>query len=74
MGNKEEKLEATMLLESCDQAAVTGTYGDKSCNWSTAVHSYSCSEGAGKEGGCGVIIVYSKWIECEELSLKKSHK
>ncbi|GAB0186388.1 hypothetical protein GRJ2_001104100 [Grus japonensis] len=36
----------------------------------------SCSEGTGEEGKAeaGVALYIKKWIECEELSLKNSHK
>lgn len=40
MGNKQEELEATMLLESYNLVAITETWWDKSCGWSVAIDGY----------------------------------
>ncbi|KAK4809957.1 hypothetical protein QYF61_002914 [Mycteria americana] len=40
MGNKQEDLEATMLLESYDLVAITETWWDESCDWSVAINGY----------------------------------
>jgi len=40
MGNKQEKLEATVLLENGDLVAVTETSWDESHDWSAAIDAY----------------------------------
>jgi len=40
MGNKQEELEATVLLESDDLIAFTETWWDESRDWSVAIDSY----------------------------------
>ncbi|KAK4810861.1 hypothetical protein QYF61_008833 [Mycteria americana] len=75
MGNKQEELEATMLLESYDLVAVTETWWDKSHDWSVAINGYRLfrRDRRGRRGG-GVALYIKEWIDCEELSLKNSHK
>jgi len=51
MGNKQEELEATMLLESYNLVAITETWWDKTHDWNAAIDGYGCSEETGKEGG-----------------------
>jgi len=51
MGNKQEELEATVLLESYDPIAITQTWWDKSHDWRGLLVATGCSEGSGKEGG-----------------------
>ncbi|PKU46089.1 adaptin ear-binding coat-associated protein 1 [Limosa lapponica baueri] len=71
MGNKQEELEAIMLLESYDIAAVTETWSDESYNWRVGIE--GCSEGTDEEGGVEVSpSMYKEWIECEEISPKPS--
>jgi len=43
MGNKQEELETTVLLDSYDLAAITETRWDKSHGWSTAIDGYRLS-------------------------------
>ncbi|KAK4825362.1 hypothetical protein QYF61_026881 [Mycteria americana] len=40
MGNKQEELEATLLLESHDLAGITETWWDESHDWSVAINGY----------------------------------
>jgi len=40
MCNKQEELEATMLLESYDLVAITETWWDEFRNWSAAIDGY----------------------------------
>ncbi|KAK4807116.1 hypothetical protein QYF61_018457, partial [Mycteria americana] len=40
MGNKQEELEATMLLESYNLVAITETWWDESHDWSAAIDGY----------------------------------
>jgi len=68
-GNKQEELEATMLLESYDVIAITETWWEESRDWNVAI----AGDRQGRKGG-GVVLNIKKWIECEELSLKNSHK
>ncbi|KAK4817941.1 hypothetical protein QYF61_002785 [Mycteria americana] len=71
MGNKQEELEATMLLESYKLVAVTETWWDKSPDCSSAINGYKLfrRDRWGRTGG-GVALYVKKWIDCEELSLK----
>ncbi|KAK4807081.1 hypothetical protein QYF61_018422 [Mycteria americana] len=75
MGNKQEELEATMLLESYDLVAITETWWDESHDWSAAINGYRLfrRDRQGRRGG-GVALYIKKWIDCEELSLKNSHE
>jgi len=75
MGNKQEELEATVLLENCDLVDITETWWDESHNWSVAIEGYRLfrRDRQGRRGG-GVVLYVKKWIECEELSLKNSHE
>jgi len=69
MGNEEEELEATMLLESYDLIALTETWWDESHDWRVALDVYRLftRDGQGKKGG-GVALYIKKSIQCEELS------
>jgi len=40
MGNKQEEMEATVLLKSYDLVAITETWWDKSHDWSVAIDGY----------------------------------
>ncbi|PKU29035.1 mitochondrial fission process protein 1 [Limosa lapponica baueri] len=73
MGNKQDELETTMLLESYDIVAITETWWDKSYNWSVAIEGYKLfrRNRQGRRGG-GVALYVKEWIESEEISLKLS--
>ncbi|PKU45862.1 rna-directed dna polymerase from mobile element jockey-like [Limosa lapponica baueri] len=73
MGNKQEELEATVLLERYDIVAITETWWDKSHNWSVAIKGYKLfrRDRQGRRGG-GVALYVKEWIESEEVSLKPS--
>jgi len=75
MGNKQEELEATMLLESYDLTALTETQWDESHDWSVAIEGYRLfrRDRWGKRGE-GLAPYIKKPIQCEELSLKNSHE
>jgi len=75
LGNKQEDLEDTVLLENSDIVAVTKTWWDDSHDWSMAFSGYKLFRRyrQGRRGG-GVDICVRKGIECEELSLKNSHE
>ncbi|PKU32066.1 rna-directed dna polymerase from mobile element jockey- hypothetical protein [Limosa lapponica baueri] len=74
MGNKQEELEATVLLGSYDLVAITETWWGKSHDWSAAIDGYELfrRDRQGRRGG-GVALYVKEWIESEELSLKNSH-
>ncbi|GAB0203009.1 hypothetical protein GRJ2_002766500 [Grus japonensis] len=75
MGNKEEELEATMMLEGYDLFAITDTWWDKSHDWSMAIDGYKMYRRDRRRRRAGGVALYiKKWIDCEELSLKNSHK
>ncbi|PKU34849.1 mitochondrial fission process protein 1 [Limosa lapponica baueri] len=75
MGNKQEELEATLLLKSYDLVAITETWWDESHDWRVAINSCRLfrRDRRGRRGG-GVALYIKKWLECGELSLKNSHK
>jgi len=75
MGNKQEELEATVLLESYDLIAITETWWDESHDWSVAIDGYRLfrRDRQGRRGG-GIALYIKKSIQCEELSLKNSHE
>ena len=75
MGNKQEELEATVLLESYDLVAITETWWDESHDWSAAIDGYKLfrRDRRGRRGR-EVALYVKKWIDCEELSLKNSHE
>jgi len=75
LGNKQEELEATVLLEIYDLIALTETWWDKSHDWSVAIDGYLLfrRDRRGKRSGhVALYIKKSTW--CEELSLKNSHE
>jgi len=53
MGNKEEELEATVLIESYDPVAITETWWDECDDWSAAVNGYRLfrKDRQGRRGG-----------------------
>jgi len=75
MGNKQEELEPTMRLESCDLVALTETWWDEFHDWSMAIDGYRLfrRDRRAKRGG-GIALYIEKSIPCEELSLKNSHE
>jgi len=75
MENKQEELEATVLLESYELFALTEPWWDESHDWSVAIGGYRLlrRDRQGKKGG-GVALYIKKAIQCEELSLKNSHE
>ncbi|GAB0190587.1 mitochondrial enolase superfamily member 1 [Grus japonensis] len=75
MGNKQEELEATVLLESYDLVAITETWWDESNDWSAAINGYRLfrRDRRGRRGR-RVALYIKKCIDCEELSLKNSHE
>jgi len=74
-GNKQEELEATMLLESYKLSALTETWWDESHDWSVAINGDRLfrRDRQGKSGG-GVVLYIKKSIQSEELSLKNSQE
>jgi len=73
MGNKQEELEAIVLLESL--IALTETWWDESHDWSVAIDGYRLfrRDRWGKRGR-GISQFIKKSIQCEELSLKSNHE
>ncbi|PKU29771.1 rna-directed dna polymerase from mobile element jockey-like [Limosa lapponica baueri] len=73
IGNKQEELEATMLLERYDIVAITETWWDESYNWSVAIEGYKLFRRDRQRRRGGSVASYVKeWIESEEMSLKPS--
>ncbi|PKU44773.1 rna-directed dna polymerase from mobile element jockey- hypothetical protein [Limosa lapponica baueri] len=73
MGNKQEELEATMLLESHDLVAITETSWNECHDWSTTVDGSRLFRRDRQERkGGGIDLCIEKWIECEGLSLKNN--
>ena len=69
MGNKQEELEATMLLESYDLVVITETWWDKSIDWSMAVDgSRLFRRDRQKRRSRKMALYIKKWIDCEDLS------
>ena len=62
MGNKQEELEATMLLESYDLTALTETQWDESHDWSVAIEGYRLfrRDRWGERGG-GIVPEEQPW-------------
>jgi len=75
MGNEQEDVKATMLLESHDLISLTETWWDESHDWSIDIdgHRLFRRDSQEKSGG-GIALYMKKAIQCEELSLKNSHK
>ena len=63
MGNKQEELEAIVLLQCCDLIAVTETWWDESHDWSVAINGYRLfrRDRQGKRGG-GIALYIEKSI------------
>jgi len=75
MSIKEEELEATMLLESCDLVATTETWWDKSHDWSGAIDGYRLfKRDRQRRRGRGITLYIRKQTECKGLSQKNSHE
>jgi len=64
MGNKQEDLEATMLLESYDLIALTETWWDESHDWSVVIDRYRLfrRDRQGKRGG-GITLYIKKSMQ-----------
>jgi len=64
-----------VLLESYNLLAITETWWDESHDRSGAINGYRLfrRDRRGRRSG-SVALYIEKWIECEELSLKNSHK
>ncbi|KAK4806761.1 hypothetical protein QYF61_005557 [Mycteria americana] len=62
-------------LEVFKRRVVSETWWDESHDWSVAIDGYRLfrRDRQGRRGR-GVALYIKKWIECEELSLKNSHK
>jgi len=75
MDNKQEELEATKLLESCNLVAISETWWNESRDWSTAIQGYRLFR-RDRRGtrSRGVALCEKKWTEYEELSPKNSHE
>ena len=71
MGNKQEKLEAIVLLESYHLIAITETWWDEYHDWNVALDSYRLfrRDRQGRRGG-GIALYIKKTLQSEELSLK----
>ena len=75
MGNKQEELEAIVLLESYDLIAITETWWDESHDWNVALDGYGLFRRDRRERrGRGVALYVKKTLQSEELSLKNSHE
>jgi len=75
MGNKQEKLEAIVLLESYHLIAITETWWDEYHDWNVALDSYRLfrRDRQGRRGG-GIALYIKKTLQSEELSLKNNHE
>lgn len=75
LGNQQEEVEASVVLENYDLVAITETWWDKSHDWSATMDDYGLfrMDRAGKRG-TQVALCIKRWNECEELSLKNSHE
>jgi len=75
MGDKQEELEATVLLESYDLVAITENWWHESHDWRMAIDGYRLfkRDMQGRRGR-GVALYIMKSIQCEELFLKNSHE
>jgi len=75
MGNKQEELEATVMLESYDLVATTEALSDESHDWRAAINGYELFRRDRKgRRGAGITLYIKKWTEYEELSMKNSHE
>ncbi|OPJ82162.1 ras-related protein Rab-33A [Patagioenas fasciata monilis] len=75
VGNKQEELEATVLLEGYDLVATAEPWWGGSRDWRVLIDVCGVfgRDGRGRKGG-GVALYIRRRSECEELSLKNSHK
>jgi len=75
MGNKQEELEAIVLLESYDLIAITETWWGESHDWNVALDGYRLlrRDRRGRRDG-GVALYIKKTLQSEELSLKNNHE
>ena len=74
MGNKWEELETVAQFGKYDLIAITETWWDESHDWNTLIEDYRFfrRDRQARRGG-GVALCVRKWINCEELCLRKSH-
>ncbi|PKU28413.1 mitochondrial fission process protein 1 [Limosa lapponica baueri] len=75
MGNRQEELETTVLLQSYDIVAISETWWDESYDWSVAIEGYKLfrRDRQGRRGR-SVALYVKEWIESEEMSLKNSQE
>lgn len=75
LGNKQEMLESTGLLENHNVVAITETWWNGSYDWSVPVDCYELfrRDRRGRRGGSVAIYIMNA-IEPEDLSLKYSHE
>jgi len=75
LGNKQEELETTVLLENHNIVDIIKTHRDDSHNWKVVINGYRLfrRDRQGRKGG-GVATYIREGIECEELSLKNNHE
>ncbi|PKU41567.1 hypothetical protein llap_8142 [Limosa lapponica baueri] len=73
MRNKQEEVEATVLLENYDIMAINETWWDESYDWNLAIEGYKLfrRDRQGRRGR-GVALYVKEWIQSEEMSLKPS--
>lgn len=74
MENRQEELEATVLLEICGLGATTGTWWDESLDWSTTVDGCRLFRTDRGERRGGAALYTKSCSECGELSLKNRHE
>ncbi len=68
MGNKQEKLEATVQLENYDIVAIAQTWWDDSHNWSAAMDGYKLFIRHRKRGiASGVALYVTECFDCLEI-------
>ncbi|PKU42601.1 mitochondrial fission process protein 1 [Limosa lapponica baueri] len=74
MGNKQEELEAIVLLGSYNVVAITETWWVASHDWIVAIDGYRLFRRDRRRRKHSDIALYiKKWIKSEELSQKNSH-
>ena len=75
MENKQEELEIVTQLGKCDLIAIMETRWDESHNWNTLIEDYRLFRGDRQDRrGGGFALHVRRWIDCEELCLRNSHK
>jgi len=75
MGNKQDELEAIVLLESYNLIAITETWWDESHDWNVALDVYWLfRRDRRRRRGGGIALYIKKTLQSEELSLKNNHQ